>query len=906
MVRAVFSNHGALSSLEEFGLVGLNDIKIVDGSGGPMLFAATRGNGWLSAYDLSNNAGDTTLNQQWRIAPHLLQLETTDLVLRDAGGGQQLYMAGLNNSNLTGVRLDSNGAGNAIDGSITYTAPGRHLGGLTEMELIGDGNTGLGALRNGGLVNMSFGSGSTLNLSNINQGNAMQGERATDITSTTHNGQTYAFVTYQGADTVSMFRQGTDGKLTHINDVDANSGFWVDRPDALAVTSAADGKLYVVVAGSGSDSLSTFAVTPQGMVPVDHLIDGLGTRFADASHVTSVTVDGQNFILAAGSDSGVSMFTVLPGGRLQHIDAMPAEAATPLRGITSIDAMAMPDGLRFWVATEAAPYLAEFSVALPNLGINLGASANGSTLNGRVGDDILSGGAGDDHLNGNFGNDILLDGAGADTLRGDGGRDTFVLTEDGSRDVIQDFEMGFDRIDMTDFSQTNAFGQMTIVSHSWGAEFRLGADVLEVRSSDGSRFYAQDFDTTNLITGGRIQTDPAVYPGGSGPPRPDPNPGSSANPTGIDPENLGSPWQNAPQYALNRSANDTGGTHANDQITTGAGNDRIFGGRGNDTLQSGAGRDAVNGEGGNDLVHGGNDSDFLLGGAGFDTLDGGTGHDTISGDTYADSISGGAGNDVLLGGDGFDRISGGSGNDRVWAGSSPDRVWGGDGDDWLSAGSNVGYGVDAVFGEAGNDTLFGNAGFDLLNGGDGDDLLDGGHQADNLYGEDGNDILLGGLGFDRLFGGRGNDQLYGGHSGDGVFGQEGNDSMWGGEGGDRFFGGQGNDIIDGGTGNDTVYGGAGFDTILGGDGDDSLHGSFNADEFLFENNHGNDTVGDFDATSANEIIDLSRVDGMTRLSDVLNASFQSGQDVVIQTGGNSSIRLNRVNLDDLDENDFVF
>ncbi|MFC6587914.1 hypothetical protein ACFQDZ_12390 [Sulfitobacter pacificus] len=116
MVRAVFTNHGALSSIEEFGLVGLNDIKVVDGAGGPMLFAATRGNGWLSAYDLGSSAGDTTLDQQWRIAPQLLQLETTDLVLRDTGGSQQLYMAGLNNSRLTGVRLDSDGAGNAIDG----------------------------------------------------------------------------------------------------------------------------------------------------------------------------------------------------------------------------------------------------------------------------------------------------------------------------------------------------------------------------------------------------------------------------------------------------------------------------------------------------------------------------------------------------------------------------------------------------------------------------------------------------------------------------------------------------------------------------------------------------------------------------------------------------------------------
>ncbi len=906
MVRATFTNHGALHSAEEFGLVGLNDIEIVDGSGGPMLFAATRGNGWLTAYDLGGGPGSTSLAQHWRIAPNLLQLETTDLVLRDLGSSKQLYMAGLNSTALTGVRLDSNGAGNAIDGGISYTAPGRNLSGLSEMELIGDGATGLGALRGGGLVNISFGTGTTLNVSNINQGTAMQGEQVNGIITSIHNGQTYAFVTYQSEDTVSMFRQGSNGTMQHINDVGISDGFWVDKPGALAVTSAADGQLYVVVAGSGSDSLSTFSVSPNGMIPVDHLIDGLGTRFADASHVTSVTLDGQNFVLAAGSDSGVSLFTMLPGGRLQHIDAMPGEANTPLRGITSIDAMATPEGIRFWVSTESAPYLSEFSISLPNIGASLGAKAAGSTLSGTVGDDVLAGASGSDQLNGGFGNDIILDGASTDILRGDGGRDTFVLVEDGARDVILDFQMGFDRIDLTDFSQTSGLGGMTIVSRSWGAEFRLGADVLEVRSSDGSRFVAQDFNTANLITGNRIQTDPAQYPGGSGSPRPDPNPGAIENPSGIDPNSLSPDWQNEPTYVLNRSPGALIGTNGADVIQPGGQNDIVFGALGNDTIQSGGGRDAVNGEGGNDLIDGGGESDFLLGAAGFDTINGGPGNDTISGDTFADSLSGGSGNDIIVGGDGFDQINGGSGNDRIWAGSSPDRVYGGDGDDWLSAGSNFGYSVDGVFGEGGNDTIFGNAGFDLLNGGDGDDVIDGGHQSDNIYGEDGNDILLGNLGFDRLFGGRGDDRIFGGGSGDGVFGQEGDDTLWGGEGGDRFFGGQGNDIIDGGTGNDTVYGDAGFDTIIGGEDDDLMFGSFNADEFVFAEGHGNDTVGDFDALNANEVLDFSSLIGFNRMSDVRDAATQSGQDVIINTGAGSSIRLSNVNLNDLDENDFVF
>ena len=906
MVRATFTQHGALFSAEEFGLVGLNDVRIVDGAGGPVLFAATRGDGWLSAYDLGDAAGSTSLAQQWRIEPHLLQLETTDLVLREVGGTQELFMAGLNNSNLTGVRLDSDGYGRPIDAAISYSASGRHLGGLSEMELINDGSTGLGALRNGGLVNISFGAGTTLNTSNIYQGAAMQGERANGIATAVHDGQSYAFVSYLGQDTVSMFRQGSNGTMQHVNDIVTSDGFWVDRPSALTVTSAADGELYVVVAGSGSDSLSTFSVTSNGIVPGDHLIDSRDTRFADASHVTSVKIGDQNFVLAAGSDSGVSLFTMLPGGRLQHIDAMAGSIETPLRGITSLDAMATPEGIRFWVSTEAAPYLAEFSIALPNIGVNLGASASGSILQGSVGDDILAGASGADRLNAGFGNDIVLDGAGADILRGEGGRDTFVLIEDGARDVIADFQPGFDRIDLTDYSQLSGLGSLTISQRTWGAEFRIGTEILEVRTENGTSLRAQDFNTSNLIIGNRIQTDPALYPGGTGDPRPDPNPGSVDNPSSINPNDLTPAWQNEPVFSLNRSQGDYVGTNGADVIRSGAQNDRLFGGLGNDTIQAGAGIDRVNGEGGNDSIDGNGDSDLLMGAAGFDTINGGDGNDTISGDTFADSLNGGNGHDVILGGDGFDQINGGIGNDRIWAGASPDRVFGGDGNDWLSAGSNFGYSVDGVFGEGGNDTLFGNAGFDLLNGGDGDDVLDGGHQSDNLYGEDGNDTLLGSFGFDRLFGGRGDDRIFGGDAGDGLFGQEGNDTLWGGEGGDRFFGGQGNDILDGGTGDDTIYADAGFDTIIGGEGDDLLYGSFNADEFIFSGGHGNDTIGDFDALNANEVLNFSNFSGFSRFSDVMNAASQSGQDVIINTGNGNSIRLRNVNLNDLDENDFVF
>lgn len=68
------------------------------------------------------------------------------------------------------------------------------------------------------------------------------------------------------------------------------------------------------------------------------------------------------------------------------------------------------------------------------------------TLNGGAGDDILVGGQGDDILIGGLGNDILTGGEGSDlfTFSND------VLSVTSSQDVIKDFHLGEDKLDLSD------------------------------------------------------------------------------------------------------------------------------------------------------------------------------------------------------------------------------------------------------------------------------------------------------------------------------------------------------------------------------------------------------------------------------------------------------------------------
>lgn len=69
-------------------------------------------------------------------------------------------------------------------------------------------------------------------------------------------------------------------------------------------------------------------------------------------------------------------------------------------------------------------------------------------LHGGADNDDLRGNAGDDFLTGGSGNDYLDGGAGADGLRGGMGNDTFVFRAGDGQDVIRDFEISSDVIEI--------------------------------------------------------------------------------------------------------------------------------------------------------------------------------------------------------------------------------------------------------------------------------------------------------------------------------------------------------------------------------------------------------------------------------------------------------------------------
>lgn len=349
-----------------------------------------------------------------------------------------------------------------------------------------------------------------------------------------------------------------------------------------------------------------------------------------------------------------------------------------------------------------------------------------------------------------------------------------------------------------------------------------------------------------------------------------------------------------------------------ENITGGGGNDVFTGNDANNKLTGNDGNDTLFGMAGNDRLLGGADNDMLAGGAGADTLVGGDG---------ADTAEGGAGNDTFFAGSGdvgSDLVAGGAGNDVIAVG---------DGDDLAVGDSAVSAGLsDTATGADGGDTLFGGAGDDtLLGGGWGDannnsrydageqqqtgsasNVLYGGSGSDVVYGDGGNDTLGGGLGSDSLHGGAGNDLFYGGKgvsdNADVFNGGAGNDIFFGGSGDDNITGDGDDDELFGGAGNDTLDGGAGADSLFGGGGDDLITTGAGADALFFANNHGDDTVTDFN-TSEDTLFLTNTVTDFTDLTSVQSAATETTvggtAGLLIDTGGGNSVFLQGLTSSDL-------
>ncbi len=125
------------------------------------------------------------------------------------------------------------------------------------------------------------------------------------------------------------------------------------------------GRTYAIVGAAGSSSLSVVEVTATGaLVPRDHVFDDMESRFLGVTALTSVLAGDRAFVLAGGADDGITLFELLPGGRLLLRDTVADGHGLTLDDPAALAAVAGSHALQVFAGSESEPGITQFSASL--------------------------------------------------------------------------------------------------------------------------------------------------------------------------------------------------------------------------------------------------------------------------------------------------------------------------------------------------------------------------------------------------------------------------------------------------------------------------------------------------------------------------------------------------------------
>ncbi len=295
------------------------------------------------------------------------------------------------------------------------------------------------------------------------------------------------------------FRLGSDGRPNEVDRVAASDGLQIATPTVLT-TARVDGQDYALIGAAGTGSISVVALDGAGALRVtDQVNDDLATRFQSIAALEVAMLSDRAFVLAGGGDDGLSVLELLPGGRLLHRATLADPGGTALTDITSLSVVAQNDDLIIFATGEGAGGITELRFDPGVLGVTLTAQAQGGALAGGDGGDVLVGADGDDDLAGGAGDDILIDGAGQDRMWGGTGADVFVFRRDGAADRVMDFELGTDRLDLSDLGRAYTIDAFDLRAEPNGLTIGFGGEDIRLIAADGRAIDPAAVRVTDLL-----------------------------------------------------------------------------------------------------------------------------------------------------------------------------------------------------------------------------------------------------------------------------------------------------------------------------------------------------------------------------------------------------------------------
>lgn len=570
---------------------GLSDLLVVDVGGRRVLYALSRTDGQLVEIGFSG-LGSLSVVTSLATTGTFAAGSTPGLALvENVAGSASLAIAGLPETDGQVVTLGATGAlgsQSMLAGASVLVSPaGVDLG--TAKAVIS------GRLNSGGLdLLTNSGSGYTFTAALEDAPDRYLGDVAGTVTFAMSESTFLASVsaTENGLNLVQITPNG----LQQLDAFGAAEGVPINAPSEIGVIQRL-GETLLVTGSFGNSSLSVVTVGPSGQLQLsDHVLDSSATRFQGVSALDTLVFGDFAFMAAGGADGGVSLFTVLPGGRLVHLDSLADNVSTSLYRVSAIELTTTGARLNAVVSSSWETEITRLGYDLSGLGSVLFAPMTGGLVTGTALDDQILGSDMADTLTGGSGRDIISDGAGQDLLTGGAGADVFIMHPDGQADEITDYERAADRLDLSAFDFLYDVSQLSVTPTLDGALITYGPETLIIRSADALPLTPSDFSNDSIL-------------------------------------NLDRP----PLVPISQA---------------------LVGDAGNDVLNGAAGPDTLRGAGGDDTLAGYGGDDDIAGGIGADQLDGGSGDDTVAGEAGGDTIAGGLGNDVLTGGSGDDVIYG--------------------------------------------------------------------------------------------------------------------------------------------------------------------------------------------------------------------------------------------------------
>lgn len=719
---AQLQEHAALLSNDDIYDDGLRAVTSYEVTGGTVIMAATGIGGGLTSYFMSDSGVVSLVDQalfgggnfdaaHGRLTLEIMEESGTVLIGGLKAGIMQSYV--LNTGGQIGAGDAINVSGSGSYGAVTETA---------------DGWVMLANQQGSGVLTYTQTNSGTLQLRHTEvDTNAAHASTVVDLETVILNNGTEVLITAsQGEQGISSYTLNGYNPA-FVDSVGPDSGLGLMVPTDLAVLNMGTQSYVIVASAPTSGSAGALSVmrlqTSGGLSITDHLIDDRNSRFGGVQAVDVLEVNGRWYVAAGGGDEGISLFAMMPGGMLVHLDTIEDSLTTGLSDVSGITLVEAGGDLHVFVASNADSGLTHLSFDLSGQGATLQAATAGEALSGTGAADIIVGQQGADTLVGGGGDDTLMDGAGLDRLTGGSGADTFVLAYDGARDVITDFNQSQDSIDLSFWPFLYDLASLSITTLANGVRISHRGEVLDVFSHNGGSL---NIDTVRAaILDGPSRPGPAIYD-------------TSDEGGGGDSGGGGDGGDGGGETLTG------GGTTGADSLVGTAGADTLIGYQGDDTIRGDLEADLLVGGMGQDMIYGGGGDDNIRGGDGEDRIFGEAGDDFIQGGNGADSIVGGGGDNKLFGQRGEDTLVGGSQKDTLNSGGGADFLNGGKGNDWFRAGNSN----DTLWGGQGRDTMFGNSEDDEILGGADNDRLNGGGGDDTLSGGTGNDYLKGGLGAD--------------------------------------------------------------------------------------------------------------------------------------------------------------